>query len=373
MTTFTNGGFASLLLAGVAAAQGPWYLHGGSAPVRLVGPEQATLGGPRAHATLPSGDWRVLFGVDANGQPNALAVTVPEGAVVRLATTPAGPVAAKALDPNGPDWQERTGPDTLRTTGPADAADYRLTATIDGDASCGLVARFRGPDEFYALLVDLERRELRLERRLGPRPLVLASAPLPTTAAKVRELTLQVHGFRLQALVDGAVVLQVFDGAIQSGAYGVCWRGSMPTFTGTTVAPPAMPRASQAAIADGGNTVELVAATTASPGHWWFVELALDRPHPLVPLDANGIEPWLCQRPAAPQALLCDWTGSLGPAALGIVPDDSVVRARFTWPELPAVRRLGAVARVVLVGADGTAAAGHTPATMVEFRAIRSR
>ncbi|MBL8754036.1 MAG: hypothetical protein JNK15_12120 [Planctomycetes bacterium] len=373
MKAFANGCFASLLLVAVAGAQTDWYLRGGAATARLAGPEPASLVGPRAHATLPGGDWRVVFGVDANGHPGALGFSVPDGGLVRLATEPAGAEVATRLDPNGAGWTDCAGTDTLRTTGGSDATDYRLAATVAGDVSCGLIARFRGPDEFYAFLVDLERREVRLERRLGPKPLVLATAPLPNTSAAARELVLQVHGFRLQAIVDGTAVLQIFDGGIQRGAYGMCWRGPMPGFAAMSVSPPAVPRASQAMVAIGSNTIELHAATTVSPGHWWFVELVLDRPHPLVPLDANGIEPWLCQRPAAPQAMLCDWRGSLGPAALGVVPDDGLVRARCTWPELPAVRNLGAMARLALVGADGSALAGHSPATMVEFRAIRAR
>jgi hypothetical protein len=117
----------------------------------------------------------------------------------------------------------------------------------------------------------------------------------------------------------------------------------------------------------------LHASTPVSPGHAWFVELALDRPHPLVPLDANGIEPWLLQRPAAPHALLCDWAGSLGPAARGEVPADGKIAAQLNWPDLPVVRRLGAMAQLVFVTSDGAAVGGLAPAVRVEFQAIRGR
>ncbi len=375
MTTTNHAiAFVALTLGGTLVAQSDWQLHGGAAPVRLVGPETVTLDGPRAQRQqLPAGDWRVHFGVDALGQPGALAFVVPDAARVRLATERAGAVVSHALDPNGVGWTELAGPDTVRTTGAPDAGDYRIAATVDGDASCGLVARFRSANEFYALLVDATRREVRLERRLGDKPLVLATAPLPTAAGKTRALALQVHGFRLHAFLDGESVLQVFDGAIQRGAYGVCWRGKAPTFASVVVSPPASPRASCAAVADGSTAIALHASTPMSPGHAWFVELALDRPHPLVPLDANGIEPWLLQPPAAPQAMLCDWKGSLGAAALGEVPSDGKVTARLQWPDRPGVRRLGAMARFVFVTSDGAAVGGVSPAVRVEFQANRSR
>jgi hypothetical protein len=228
----------------------------------------------------------------------------------------------------------------------------------------GLVARWRDGTENYTLLLDLAAREVRLERQLGPEPFVLARAALraqPVADAPLR-LALQVHGFRLQALLDDEVVLQLLDGALTKGAFGVCWQGAPPGWRSLAIAPPAAPRASVALVQGAGGAAALHAALPSTPGHWFVLELRLDRPHALLPFDAAGLEPWLLTRPAAPRVLTTDLRGALGARTFGELPANGFVSLPVEWPDLPALRLQIAMARVLLVTPDGDRVTAASPA-----------
>lgn len=370
-----RGVVLAAMLATVANAQSVWQLRGGDAAVRIVGEQVITMTGPRDHKLgLDPGDYTVHFGIDAAGKPGSLTFAVPADAVVHLASEPAAAAAARRFDLAHGTWHEEAGVDTVRTIGPLDAADYHVACVAEPTAATtlfGLVARFRSGDEFYAFLVEPGRGEVRLERRLGPTPLVLARAPLPRAPAGLRHLALQVQGFRLHAFVDGQSVLQVFDGGITRGASGICWRGAAPAWSEFTTSPPAAPRASAVLVRTANHgrngTATVRAVTTVSPGHWHVLQLALDRPHPLVPTDADGFEPWLLQRPAAPVVLGADWRGATGENGIGEVPRDGLVASTVQWAALPALRLQVALVRMILVTSDGDAIAGTTPPLPLVF------
>lgn len=358
-------------VAAAAPAQTEWRLCGSDAVVRVGGAATAELQGPRAaRSQLAAGDIVVHFGVDALGKPVSLAFPVPAGAMVQVAVEPAGPAARRSLAVAGSGWTETAGTDTVRTTGSLEEGDYRLEVRQEpaaGTAVVGLVARWRSATQFYAFVLDRERGEVRFERHLGPDALVLARAAAPQAVAGARTLALQVQGFRLQGLIDDAIVLQMFDGALTNGACGVCWRGTGPAWGELRLGPPVPPRASAALVQEPGVAATFHAATTVTPGHWYVLELRLDRPHPLVPTDSAGLEPWLLGRAAAPEVLRTDLRGLLGRGTFGEVPPDGGVHFPVEWPDLPALRLHVAMARALLVTADGCEVTAATPAVPVRF------
>lgn len=359
---------AATLAAAPAAAQTTWTLQGGAGGARLVGPTIAELRGPQAQvAGLPAGDYEVHFGVDALGKPRSLALTVGDGEHVALAVAAGGREEADELDWSAPGWQDVDGVLPGRVHALPDAGDYRIEARVEpraGVARCALVARWRGPQQHYALVVDLAAAELRLERWLGPEPIVLGRAPAPAAGAGAGQgsawrLALQLHGFRLQAFVDDAPAFEVLDGAIATGGFG--WRGAPGDWRWLRRGPVAGPCAS-AALVQTAAAARLLAATVVTPGHYYVLELRLDRPHPLLPLDAAGLEPWLLQRPAAPQVLQADWRDSPGRGGTGEVGRDGVFGGTLRWPALPGLRRQIALVRALLVRADGGGITAATPA-----------
>ncbi len=350
-------------------AQSDWQLCGSDAAVRVRGAATTVLQGPRATATaLAAGDYAVHFEVDAAGKPASLAFTVPEQARVQLAVERAAAATPRELALDAGEWTQTDGAETVRTTGSRDDGDYRVAATWPAGAAAatfGVVARWRSEQEYYAFVFDRARAEARLERHLGPDAFVLARAPV-AAAANSHTLALQVQGFRIQASIDDDVVLQQLDGAIAKGAFGVCWRGERPTCSRFTVAPPAPPRASAAAVCEAARVV-LHVATNATPGCYYAVELGLDRPHPLVPLDLTGIEPWVMTRPAAPRVLLTDLRRGLGKDSYGEVPASGTVVAALEWPALPALRGQSVLARLWVVTADGDQVVARTPAVSIRL------
>lgn len=355
----------------VLPAQADWQLCGSVASARIGGAARAELVGPRASATkLSAGECTVNFGSDALGRPAPLQFAVPDGARVHVAVEPAGPSAARSVPLAGEEWHETAGVDTVRTTGSPDDGDYCVEATVLAAATSqivGVVARWRSANEFYACVLDLARGEVRIERHLGPDAFVLAKAAVSSAAAEPRRLALQVQGFRLQAVLDDAIVLQLFDGAVTKGAFGICWRGAAPAWQGLRLSPPAMQRASAALVRAADGTAMLHAATAVTPGHWHVLELALDRPHALVPRDAAGLEPWLLMRSAGPWVLDTDLRGLLGKDTFGEVPANGNVSHPVEWPDLPRLRLQAALVRMLLVTADGSTVTAATPAVPLHF------
>lgn len=365
-----------VLVAGGAAARiraqdASWYLRGNDAAVQLVGPRALELRGRTpAPVATPAGDWRVHFGVDAAGQPGALSLLVPEAAQVMLAIAPAGPAAVQEIAFDDPRWMDANGgagatPWRARHCAAELGADYRVTVRGVGtgaQGAFGVVARFVDERQHYRFLWDRQKGELRLERQLGDAAYVLAKRPAPPPDDQPHTLALQVEGFRVMAFCDDAPVVQVLDGAIGRGDPGVWQQGETVTWQSFAVQSPAAPRASSALVV-AGRVAHYQAATAVAAGHWYAVSLALDRPTPLVPLTAEGCEPWLLQRSASPQVLLADWRGSLGPGTLGEVPRDGRIEAELLVPELFALRLQSLLVRAELWSADGGQRIGLTPAT----------
>ncbi|MFN6195850.1 MAG: hypothetical protein ACK5BN_18720, partial [Planctomycetota bacterium] len=100
---------------------------------------------------------------------------------------------------------------------------------------------------------------------------------------------------------------------------------------------------------------------------WAIVELALDRPHPLLLREPSGCEPWLLQRPAAPVVLVATPTQELGAGAFAETPPQGPARAYLRWPALPALVGQVALARFVYVAADGSAVLARSPAVARRF------
>jgi hypothetical protein len=363
-----------MMLAALAAAlpaQTRWQLRCGDAPVRLAGAAEFDLHGPRAAADdLPAGDYEVHFGADAAGKPMSLAFAVPPGASVHIATAAAPVLAAQDLV-HREDWERHDGGQRLR--GGSDGAgrrDYRVEAAfvVDDSATVGVIARSRDDGSGYRWWLDGQARELRLERRLGGGPpFVIARTAIAGcgAVARFRRLALQVHGFRLEGWLDDAVVVQAFDGALTAGEPGLCWLGAPPEVRAIALAPPAERRSSAALVARGGDAV-LHAGLPFAAGHHCIVELALDRPHALVPRDASGEEPWLLGVAASPRVALDDWRGSLagGPREL---PVGGTVAAGLAWRNARGIAGQAALVRVLVVDPGGGAVVGATAFVPVRF------
>ena len=360
---------AAAALAKGALAQTHWQLRGAPAAVRVVGASAFVLQGPVAWREAGSGEHAVHFAPDANGKPMSLQFAVPDGARVALATESASPAVANEQVLVGEHWHEHAGDWSTRTTGEPERADYRVVASVrldDAALQFGLVARWRAADQLYRFVCDRAARELRLERQLGGPAMTLLRAPLPAWAAgEEHELALQVQGFRLQAFVDDVPVLQCFDGALTQGAFGLCHRGPTPAWQRCAIAPPVAPSASSAVMQDG-RSVALFARAPVTPGHWYVLELALDRPFAALPI-LNGLEPWLLQRPAAPQILLGDWRGTLGRGVTGELGNAGAIAVTIELPALSALRSCTVLARWLLVSADGGEIAARTPSVPIRF------
>jgi hypothetical protein len=365
------------LFAGLVAtsapmrAQGTCRWLGADAEAHLVGPTAKVLRGPSAAVDgLAPGDYTAHFGQDALGKPLSLAFDLPARADVHLATGAAAAAVVERFAAGAGEWREHAGAMTVRTIPPGDRSDGVFDVAFEASAATGatgVVARWTERGDHYAFVLDRERTEARLERRLGDASLVLARAARPSaTAARARHrLTFQLQGFRLQGLVDDEVVVQCLDGALARGACGVAWRGIAPAWSELTAARPAAPRTSAALVHEPGLARTLHVAPAVAPGHWHVLELCLDRPHPLVPTDSAGLEPWLLQRSAAPQVLLADLRESLGAGSFGEGSPAAPIGVDIAWPDTPILRLQAALARVVFVTPDGGWVAGRSPAVPV--------
>ncbi|MBX3463650.1 MAG: hypothetical protein KF830_10790 [Planctomycetes bacterium] len=337
---------AAVLASPVVAQQAHWSLRGAAARVRLDGPETHWLQGPATEASLPPGGYAVHFGADAEGKPRSLALVVPAGATAAIATGPAATARAFAVPP-------------------ADLRDYRVVAALaPGDeGEVGVAARCSADGDGYLFVWDRTGGAFRLERSLGGERRLLARVDGPRGDRQPHTLALQVEGFRLTAAFDEADVLQQLDGGLASGGIdaGPWPWGRVAAPVRVDVHPVARPRAS-AAVVVGEQAARWHAAPTAGPGHWYGLELALERPHPLLPRTAAGFEPWLLLPPAAPVVLAADWRGSLGPGGCGAVPLDGNLTAELRWPSLPGLRRQVVLVRALVASPDGAVLAEHTPA-----------
>ncbi|MCU0864429.1 MAG: hypothetical protein MUC36_11585 [Planctomycetes bacterium] len=358
---------AVLLASALATAQSDWTLCGGAGAVHVVGATTNRLAGPRASKSLPAGDVAVHFGVDAAGKPSSLRFVVPDGASVQLAIEPAAQADWRDIAADAEAWEEHRASSMLRVLRGSDGGPYRVEGEcVVGDDTklLGLLARWRGRDQHYRFVLDRSAGEVRFERRLGSE-LVLARAKFAPPAAGVTvRLAFQVQGFRLLGCIDDAPVLACFDGALTAGAFGTCHSGTAPNWR-VRVGAAAASRGSAAAIQDGAHVV-LHAATDVVPGHWHVLRLALDRPHALLP-TANGVEPWLLQRPAAPEILIADWRGRLGRDGIGELGPDGRLRCELELPALPALRHQVALLSALMVGPHGEEVVGRTPGLAVRF------
>lgn len=359
----------TLALASAASAQSAWQLRGAAAPVHVDAERAFTLRGPvAAQAEAGTGDHVVHFAADANGKPLSLVLSVPDGAMVALATDDAAPWPSQAAPLDGAAWREHGGEWHERSTGD-DVADRRVVLGLrlrGDDEPCGLLLRRGESGDAYRCVVDPAKHEVRLERRLGGHEMVVARGRLPAwRAGEEHELAVQAIGFRLVVWLDDALVVQCFDGALTRGAFGTCHRGAGPEWTRLAVGAPVAPTAAAAAVQDGAQ-VALHARAPFPPGNHFLLELALDRPHPLLPL-LDGDEPWLLQRSAAPLVMVADWRGSLGRGLVGELPFDGAIAANLELPALPALRHRVALARWVCVSADGDRVVGRTPSVPLRF------
>lgn len=359
---------ACAALAAVLPAQTHWQVTSGDAPVRLAGAVDRELRGPRATAgDLPAGDCEVHFGADAAGKPLSLAFAVPPGASVHVATAAAPALVVQDLT-HHEDWERRDGGWRLRGSG-AERRDYRIEAVlvVEDRAIVGVVARSHDDGSGYRLWFDGPAKELRLERRLGDAPLVIARAAVADRGVSARpaRLALQVQGFRLDGWLDDAIVVQALDGALTAGEPGICWSGAPPEVRAIALAPPAGQRASAALVAGSGEAT-LHAGLPFSPGHFCVLELALDRPYGLVLREPGGEEPWLLGVAAAPRVALDDWRGSLagGPREL---PVGGAFTLGLAWHDAAGIGGQAALARLLVVDPGGSAVVGATAFVPVRF------
>jgi hypothetical protein len=341
-----------------------WTRVGGGGECVVLGPAALRLAAPWSQAsTAAAGAYSVHFAADARGRPEPLAFDVPQGAAVQLATAPAAAATMWRLAPRDPVRRADAG--ELHWPGD-EGGDRRLRVALGAASRVTLLERVRSDGERYALAFDAAARTVVLDRALGGAPLVLARAQLPAGFVP-RTLELESHGFRLQAFVDGVRVLQVLDGAIGRGGVGVRWSGGALAEPGLEVAEPAAARPSVALVRTGLHAASVYAASAASPGPWAIVELALDRPHPLLLREPSGCEPSLLQRPAAPVVLVATPRQELGLGMFAETPPHGPARADLRWPALPALGGQCALVRFVYVAADGTAVLARSPAVLLRL------
>ena len=98
-----------------------------------------------------------------------------------------------------------------------------------------------------------------------------------------------------------------------------------------------------------------------------MLEVALDRPHPVVPLTEAGLELWLLQRPAAPRILLGQFRDDLGSGTIGELPTDGRMQSGLRWPSGPALANQAALVRVLVVSPDGDRLVSRTPSVPVQM------
>ncbi len=334
-----------------------WYPRLAAGGMRVIGPGTPIRMQRAMPLELPPGGYHVHFPRDAAGKPDSLQVTAPPGSTLAIAVAPGTAAAPIELAPGQRDYM------------------VRATATAeDSGGAWGLVARRRDDDNWYRFVWDRERGEFRFERALGGDAMVIRSAPGPVADDRAHELAFQVEGFRLHAWFDDELVLQALDGAHGEGGHDTWSHASQVEFENVRVEPPTAARASSVIVRVGpagglhdDADAELRAATAHSGGHWYVVELALDRPHPLLPKTVAGLEPWLLHGPVAPTVLLGDIAGNFGVDLFGQVPADGRISALLRFPSGPAIAGRSVLVRALVVTPDGDRLASRTPAVATQI------
>jgi len=367
---------ASLGAAADLSAQSAWQMEGARMSARIAGASDVQLA-PGEVEQLDAGAFAVHFAANADGKPASLAFEVPERATVVLGVADAKPAARRPAKVHGAGAFEdtlttsrREAPIHINTIGEAakDMRDYRMSARVRGTKGCemfALVGRHTAKGGCYLFAIDWNARKVRLERIMGGDHFVVQQADLPRVEREVT-LTLQVHGFRIEGLVDDAPLVRSFDGAISAGAPGVAWSGERPDYPQVWLEEPAAPSAS-AAMVQTDRAATLHAAVAQPPGSLAVVELLLDRPHRWIPRTPGGFEPWLHQPMAAPVVAWGDWRNSLGSSTISEVDYDGQVHVGLRWPDLPALRLHTALVRVQVATADGGPIVGSTPPVRIRF------
>jgi len=348
-----------LAISGSAAKAQVWLqCSGAEAGVQLRGPQRRVLHAV-APESVPGGEYRLDFARDALGWPLPLTLQLPERGTAQVATARAAPPPRTPLvrGKEGFEPREVAEPHLLsarfRARGAGAQPGVLVRSSRDGFGEHG-----------YRFVWDRDGAEYRLERLLGGALLVLARTPAPAADELEHELALQTHGFRLRAYCDGVVVAQAMDGAL-TGGNATTWQAGAVEWLDAAVEPAVAERASAAVVVGAGRAgfvaAVFVAAVPVVDGSWCVVELRLDRPHALLPWDADGNEPALLQRPAAPQVLLADWRGSLGAGTWAVVRDGRCT-ADLLPPKGRALRGQVAMVRGLVLSPDGGAVALTTPA-----------
>jgi hypothetical protein len=331
------------------------HCSGVESGVRLRGPvDREVKGIAPAPQALPAGLYRLDFARDALGWPLPLSLSLPERGLVQVAVERTTPPTRVPLvrGTAGFEFREVHDPHLL---------SVRFVARGNG-VQPGLLVR-SSRDGFgehgYRLVWDRDGSEFRLERLLGGAVLLLARSQAPAADEQEHELALQTHGFRLRAFCDGMLVAQAMDGALTGGSSGTLQSDAIEWLE-AAVEPPVAERASAALVSVPAGA-QWLASVPVVDGNWCVVELRLDRPHALLPLDADGNEPALLQRPAAPQVLLADWRGGLGAGTWAVVRDGRC-QAELLPPRGLALRGQVAMVRGLVLSPDGDVLAGATPA-----------
>jgi len=167
----------------------------------------------------------------------------------------------------------------------------------------------------------------------------------------------------VQAFVDDVPMFTCFDGGSAPGAYGTCHRGTAPQWSAMALAEPSHASASIAAVR-GASATHVHAALPWSPGQTFVLELALDRPHPLV-LAPTGFESLFLLRPAAPQVLLADWSQRLGRGTTGQLARDGQLHGELA-PTVPMLAGQAALARVLAI-ASGEVVVDASPPIAIHW------
>ncbi|MFO1076468.1 MAG: hypothetical protein U1E73_01940 [Planctomycetota bacterium] len=320
-----------------------WWVRASDAGAHVVGGGARFVHGIADPFATGTGEFAVHFAADAAGKPDSLHLEVFEPADVEVAVARA--------------------PEATPLAAGADAANARVVGVFAPGAKgvFGVVARQSGDGDWYRFVWDRERAELRIERGMSGQVLVIASRPAPPIDDAPHALALQAEGFRLRAWLDDAQVLQLLDGAHERGATGTWSRDPDAVAWQRVAAEPAVRSRAATALVRAGDRATFVAATTQAAGAWHVLELALDRPHPLLLLDEFGNEVWLLERSAGSHVLYGGLGNDLGEKTMREIPVDGVVQSTIRWPRGRWLTGQAALVRSIAVAPDGSGVLARGP------------